>query len=334
MFVYFCDMNKTKYSKMFRFIFLTSFSVIFLACKKEYKMSAEIASIPVEVSIERFDQKFVNVSDASLVKIKEEYSFLFPTKYKDEFWLRKSKDTLHQELVNEVKKVFPDLNNVSVELTSFYKHLIYYYPHIEVPRIVSLISDVDYKNNIVLRKELLLLSLDTYLGGEHYFYEDISKYIKDDFEPSQLIPNIAMAYAQKIIPRADNRDLLAQMILFGKRRYLLSKLLPKRRLSDIFGHTEGQMDWLKDNESFIWRYFIEKEMLYSTNKDLLPRFVYPAPFSKFYLSIDQQAPDKVGQYIGYQIVFAFMEKNNVSLQELMKIDSRSIFEASNYKPQK
>lgn len=334
MFVYFCDMNKTKYSKMYKFIFLASFSLIFLACKKEYKMPAEIASIPVEVSIERFDQMFVNLSDTTLLGMKKKYPFLFPTKYEDKFWLKKSKDTLHQELVNEVEKVFPDLNEVNAELISFYKYLIYYYPSVKVPRIISLISDVDYKNNVVLRKELLLLSLDTYLGGEHYFYEDISKYIKDDFEPSQLVPNIAMAYARKIVPRADGRDLLAQMILFGKRRYLLRTLLPKMELSDIFGYSKREMDWLLDNESFIWRYFIEKEMLFSTDKDLLPRFVYPAPFSKFYLSIDQQAPDKVGQYIGYQIVLAFMEKKNVSLQQLMEMDSKSIFEMSTYKPQK
>ncbi len=334
MFVYFCDMYNTVCAKIFKSICVIGFMITFVSCNQDYKMPDEIASIPVEINIERFDQKFINISQASLLEMKEKYSFLFPTKYKDEFWLKKSKDTLHQELVDEVNKVFPNLNEVALELTSFYKHLIFYYPNVKVPRIVTLISDVDYKSNVVLRKELLLLSLDTYLGSKHYFYEDISKYIKDDFEPNQLVPNIAMAYARKIIPRADGRDLLAQMILFGKRRYLLSKLLPKSELLDIFGYSKDELDWMLSNESFIWRYFIEKEMLFSTSKDLLPRFIYPAPFSKFYLSIDQQSPDRVGQYIGYQIVLAFMEKNNVSLQQLMEMDSRSIFETSNYKPQK
>ncbi|WP_029489879.1 gliding motility lipoprotein GldB [Aquimarina agarivorans] len=323
-----------KYPIFFKLFLLSLGNLFFFSCKNGYQIPAEISSIDVEVSIERFDQDFMNLNENKLVTLKKTYPFLFPTGFEDKFWLKKSKDTLQQELVREVKNVFPDLNNLKSDLTLFYKHLIYYYPSIKVPRIVTLISDVDYKNNIILRKELLLLSLDTYLGKEHYFYEDISKYIKDDFEPSQLLPNIAMAYARKVIPRADGRDLLSQMILFGKRRLLLHKLLPKEDLNTILGYTENEMNWLKENEAFIWRYFIEKEMLFNTDKDLLPRFIYPAPFSKFYLTIDQQAPDRVGEYIGYQIVLAFMEENNVSLQQLMEIDSKTIFEKSRYKPKK
>lgn len=124
------------------------------------------------------------------------------------------------------------------------------------------------------------------------------------------------------------------MILYGKRLYLLHKLLPKKQFYQLIAYTPNEWQWATENESFIWRYFIEKDMVFSTDKTLLSRFIYPAPFSKFYLEIDSQSTDRIAQYIGFKIVLAFMEHNNVSLQQLMEMDSKTLFETSKYKPKK
>lgn len=318
-----------------KFLFYSFISSVFLlACKNGNKIPDKILEIPVKVVVERFDQEFQNLDKAELEILKKDYSFLFPQQYKDTFWLKKSKDTLQLELVKEVAKTFPNVKDLEADLELFYKHLIYYYPSIKVPRVISLISEVDYKNRVVLTKELLLLSLDSFLGSTHYFYEDLQRYVSKDLIPEHILPAIGMEYIKKIVPRADARDFMGQLVLFGKRRYLLSKLLPKVPEYQIFEYTEQEYSWIVDREVNVWRYFIEKNMLYSTQKDLLPRFLYPAPFSKFYLSFDNESPDRVGQFIGYQIVLSFMENNNVSLQQLMEIDSKSIFNNSKYKPKK
>ena len=60
-----------------------------------------------------------------------------------------------------------------------------------------------------------------------------------------------------------------------------------------------------------------------------------APFSKFYLEIDNESPGRIGQYIGWQIVRSFMENNpKVTVQQLIKMDAKTIFEQSKYKPKK
>lgn len=319
--------------KNFYCIIITLLTLI-ISCSKEKKIPQEILNIDATVTIERFDQAFSNLNAHTLDSLQGKYSFLFPLQYSQEFWLHKSKDTLQQELKNEVFKVFPEVDSLKKELELLYKHLKYYYPTIEVPQIVSLISEVDYKNRVLLRKELLLISLDCYLGKEHPFYADIAQYITEDFNPDTIVVDVANEYAKKIIPRPDARDFIAQMILYGKRIYLLKKALPKKSLSKIFNYSNDELAWNEANESLIWRYFIEKEILYNTDRNLLPRFLYPAPFSKFYMTYDRESPDRVGQYIGYRIVNSFMENNNVSLQQLMEIDSKSIFQKSRFKPKK
>ena len=91
----------------------------------------------------------------------------------------------------------------------------------------------------------------------------------------------------------------------------------------------------KDNESFIWRYFIDKELLYVNDEKLYDRFLLPAPFSKFYLEIDQESPPRVGQWIGLQIVKSFALNNpKMSLSQIINVSNEEIFKKSKYKPRK
>jgi len=75
-------------------------------------------------------------------------------------------------------------------------------------------------------------------------------------------------------------------------------------------------------------------MLYDTDQKLIPRFINPAPFSKFYLEIDNESPGRVGAWIGWQMVRSYMANNEVSLAQLLKTDAKEVFEKSKYKPKK
>ena len=63
-------------------------------------------------------------------------------------------------------------------------------------------------------------------------------------------------------------------------------------------------------------FFVSKELLYSTDPELIKRFISPAPFSKFYLNIDVDSPGQIGQWLGLQIVKAYQMKERKSIVEL------------------
>ena len=100
------------------------------------------------------------------------------------------------------------------------------------------------------------------------------------------------------------------------------------------GYTFAKLAWAKQQEEAVWKFFIENELLYSTDTKLNKRFIEDAPFSKFYTAQDNQSPGKIGSYIGWQIVRSFMKQNDVSLQKLIAIDAQSLLDQSKYKPQK
>jgi uncharacterized protein YjaZ len=125
------------------------------------------------------------------------------------------------------------------------------------------------------------------------------------------------------------------MIYFGKQLYFKDLMIPFKTEAQRIGYTEAQLKWAFSNESYIWRYFIERELLFSTDSKLPGRFITPAPFSKFYLEgIDTESPGRLGQYMGWQIVRAYMQQNKVSLKDLLKADSEEIFNNSKFKPRK
>jgi uncharacterized protein YjaZ len=110
--------------------------------------------------------------------------------------------------------------------------------------------------------------------------------------------------------------------------------LPDYSDAEKIGYTSQQDQWCNENESYIWRYFIDENLLYDSDSRLPNRFINLAPFSKFYLEIDNDSPGRIGQWIGWQIVRSFMENNEVSLNDMLKLDAKELFEKSKYKPKK
>ena len=124
------------------------------------------------------------------------------------------------------------------------------------------------------------------------------------------------------------------MIFYGKILYLKDIWLTKTSEESKIGYSSEKLKWIQDNENEIWRNFIENEYLFSTDPKLITRFINPAPFSKFYLEIDNDSPGMVGRYIGWQIVRSFMEKRESSIEKLMTLSEEEIFYKSKYKPKK
>jgi uncharacterized protein YjaZ len=124
------------------------------------------------------------------------------------------------------------------------------------------------------------------------------------------------------------------MVYAGKQLYLKDVLLPQISDAEKIGYSPEQLTWCQENESYMWRYFMQEQLLYSTDSKLATRFINTAPFSKFYLEIDNESPGRVGTWIGWQIVRSFMNNNDVNLQQLLQMDPIEIFQNSKYKPKK
>lgn len=309
--------------------------ILLISCADEGAKEMEIAKIPIDLNIMRFDREFAEASAEDLSQLKAKYPYLFPVRYPDSVWVAKLKDTIQQELLSETHKVFGDFSEQEEEFTALFQHIKYYFPSFKTPKVLTLISEVQYESRVVLTDTLIVLGLDNYLGEDHHFYTNISRYIAKGFDKRYLASDVASAFAKTINRYPRNRTFLSRMVYYGKELYLKDRLLPKLSDAQKINYTEDEVLWAQENEEQIWRYFVEGELLYSTDTKLDARFLDPAPFSKFRLELDSESPGRLGRYLGWQIVRAFMEKNDdVTLTELLDLPADEIFKKSNYKPKR
>lgn len=309
--------------------------VTVISCKKDTNLENDIAKINLDAHIERFDLLFAKIDAESLPNLKQAYPFMFSEKYQDSFWIEKASDSLQKMLHHEVEKTFSDFNTIELEIESLFNHLKYYFPEFQTPRIITATSDVDYRNRVIVTDTITILALDNYLGSNHEFYQNIPKYIREDLKKEQIVVDLAGEYAKIHSFQPVNKTFLDEMIFFGKQLYFKDVIIPFKTEAERIGYTKAQLDWAMANESYIWRYFVERELLFSTDQKLASRFLTPAPFSKFYLEdIDAESPGRLGQYIGWQIVKAYMQQNDVSLNEMLAKSAEEIFNNSKFKPRK
>ncbi|MDT0293370.1 gliding motility lipoprotein GldB [Mesonia ostreae] len=318
-------------------IYFLSFFILlaFASCKNDAGLEKEIAKIPIDFQVDRFDMEFAQASSEDLPRLKKKYPFLFPAQYSDSLWINQMEDEVQLELEEEVQKAFPDFESEKDEIISLFQHFKYYFPEFKAPHVVTIISEVDYRNKVVATDSLLLISLDTYLGEDHKFYDGMQVYLKKNFIEEQLPSDIAFEYAQQLLGEEKGRSFLEQIIYYGKILYVKDKVLPFMEDARKIGYTSKEIEWAQANEEQIWRYFIEKELLYKTDNDLRARFINIAPFSKFRLNLDNESPPQIGQYIGWQIVRQFANKNErITLKQLLTLDAECIFKEANFKPKK
>lgn len=317
---------------------LTLFIIIlflFFSCKNEDKIEAAIAQRNIDISVERFDQLFAKTNKQDLPKLKKTFPFMFPKDVHDSVWIEKTKDTLQQELFSEVEIAFPNFDDSEKDIENLFNHIQYYYPEFTPPRVITTTSNVDYRNRVIVTDTITLIALDAYLGESHRFYGSIPRYIAGTLRKEQVVVDLARAYAEKYIFQSSRKTLLDEMIYFGKVLYFEDKVIPFIAENERISYTETQIHWAENNEGSIWSYFVERELLFSTNAKLPSRFINPAPFSKFYLEdIDAESPGKIGQYIGWQIVKAYMQHNDTSLKDMLIMNAEDIFNKSKFKPKR
>ncbi len=306
----------------------------FSSCKSDKKNNIDVSNIEVNFKINRYDVDFYNSTKETLPKVKNKYPFLFPKEFSDSLAISKIKDKDEQELFSETQKLYKDFSTQETQLKKLFKHIKYYNPNFKEPKVITMLSNIDYNNKVIYADSLLLISLDVYLGKEHKFYADFPKYIKENNTDSHIIVDVAKAIIEEQFFPSKKRDFISKMVFEGKKMYLLDLYLPNVSDKEKIGYNINKLDWAKTNEEDIWMYFIENELLFSTETKLNKRFLENAPFSKFYMEHDNLSPGRIGIWVGWQIVRSFVKHNDVSLQELIKMNELDIFNKSKYKPKK
>ena len=316
-------------NKFCSILFLLIITVVFWSCSNQ-KTSKDAIHY---YELTRFESIFFDAHPDSLEKVEKKFPYFFPKSYPFSVWVNRRTDSLQMALYEQIKSI--SNSEIKDQLNPFMEGLPHVFENARFPQqVITITSDVDYNNKVILNDSMALIAIDNFLGVNHHMYEGIALYLRQQMDLKHLSKELAESFAIHQIDLPEDRTFMAQLIYYGKIQFLKQSILSNYSEDRILGYMPEQLAWAKTNEKEIWNYFVSKELLYSTDSELIKRFISPAPFSKFYLNIDVDSPGQIGQWIGLQIVKAFQKKERKPIKELLKTPYRELFEKSKYKPRR
>ncbi|MFA6949970.1 MAG: DUF2268 domain-containing putative Zn-dependent protease [Lentimicrobiaceae bacterium] len=229
---------------------------------------------------------------------------------------------------------FPDLKWLNKGLDDAFTIYSQEFPNKQVPQVYTYISGFDIQMPVKYADSVLIIGLDLYLGKDYKTYLELGYpvYIVNRLTPEYILSDCFREIGWANITQNKTTTLLDAMIEEGKTIYFAKVMLPDEKDENLIKYNPEQMKWVQENEQNLWSFIIENQLLYSTDANALTTFMTDGPFTS---GFSNNSPSRTGQWLGYQIVKAYMDRGNVSLQELLKeTDSQKILQESGYKPAK
>ena len=243
-------------------------------------------------------------------------------------------DPLLIEVATACDTIFSDTKYFEKKLNEAWKYYQYYYPEATVPEVYSYVSGLDFEYPVQLHQGILLIALDMYLGRdfEPYAAARIPHYRSRRATPEHLIRDVMIEVGNST-PKGykEENQLLDQMVEKGKLLYFLDATLPDLHDTIKIGYSGSQLAWCEENETNLWAFLIENELLFSSDYEKTHKLIIDGPFTSYF---PQGSPGRTGWWVGWQIVRSFMENNpDVTLPQLMEeLTARQILDNSKYNP--
>lgn len=333
--------------------------IVFACCGKgdatqsDKVLFGQEPEVKENVRIHRFEVALFAPSKEStrehLLSIEKDFKPMFAASLSDNRYMQVVEsfveDREMKRAYREVKQEYPDLKFLEKELSEAISRMRQIRKDSVKTNIYTLMVgpmeySYAYENRILVYPEFSAISIDLYSMdrlSEHPYYKSMPKYLQSSLTKDNIVPDYVYTYLREITFRDvplqsmnPEASFLDCIIDEGKYIYATQAVLKDCKLNLILRYTEKELEWVEKNESNIWGYIIQNQLLYNKDRTKYMHLTAQGPGTKNIAG----SPSRIGYYIGYKIVQNYMRENSVSLDSLFKIsDSELILRESKYKPE-
>ena len=332
---------------MNRMISLLAICLMMVSCqdnKPAYKAKIDVKPEPYDLQFDRYEEVLFNLDttdfQTELMKIQAQYRVFLSGDLNNPDAVQYLKDFATDPfsiiLYEKVKSTFPDLKQVESEVEDVFAHFHYYYPDIELPRkVFTCITGVHPDEPPVqIMDDQLVISLDWYLNDEEVYDQiGMPRYMSLRRNVSTLAMEVAeRLYMYYLYEWRKQGQIVGEMVFYGRRNFFIEAMCPELSDSVLLGYSAKQWYWAVENEGQVWADIVGNRRLYDAGLDSYMMFFGDGPFTQAY---SNDAPSRLGEFFGLNIIRSYFSNNETSLQNLMqRKDLQNIFQDSGYKPKK
>ena len=326
---------------------LNLFILAMVSCQDQepaYKTQLNIKPEPYDLRFDRYEDVLFNVDTANfqaeLKNVQDRYRVFLSgdlnnlemLKYLKDFAI----DPFSITLCQKVKAAFPDLKEVEPLVEAVLAHFHHYYPEIELPKkAFTCVTGVNANEpSVQIIDNQLVISLDWYLNGDEVYDQiGMPKYIQVRTGIATLAKDVAeQLYMHYLYEWRKQGQVVGEMVYYGRRNFFIEAMCPEMPDSILLGYSREQWEWATENEGQVWADIVGGRRLYDSGLDAYMMFFGDGPFTQAY---SNDAPSRLGEFFGLNIIRSYVLNNEISLAELLeRKDLQNIFQDSRYKPKK
>jgi hypothetical protein len=326
-------------------VILLLVSMLVLAgCGKNDKKEVDVSGITVSMPVERLEGELFDCgTEADVLDFLNKYPSLATLYFPDlsiERPLLAAK--LYQNISNPALRSFKSQldsifagfdKSVAIPLENAFRHLKYYYPDAQVPKIQTMVTGF-LGSDLFISDSLIIIGLDYFGGPGARFRPDVHNYQLPRYQKEYIASSIMFFEAQKYNRlNPEDRSLLADMVWYGKNFGFVRHMMPAAPDSLILGFSQEELAKANVSQTDIWAHLAGNKLLYEHIEQKKQKYVGERPTT---FEIGEDVPGGIGRWVGWRIVSRlFSENPGLTLQQVMANDNaRAILTESGYKGQR
>lgn len=215
-----------------------------------------------------------------------------------------------------------NLSEYESRLTNGLDRFAYFMPRESTPQIAWMNSGFNFA--VYPTPTHLSVGLEWFLGTENPITQTLPprlfpQYMREKMIPSRL-PATALRgwllvhFSERFY---DTSNCANELLYWGKIMFLLQKCLPEESTNNLLDWSTEDLLWAEKNERAIWMELQPQSMLFSSNRMEFGRWYDEGPFTRVG-GIPQEGPDRLGAWMGLQMVQDFMDDHpDWTMEDLM-----------------
>lgn len=239
-----------------------------------------------------------------------------------------------RSLMHDCDSAFKDLEWLEKKLAPVMARFESGFPGQTVPRIITFVEPFNYK--VMAMDSSAGIGLHYYLGSDYKYYPSLQlpHYMVRKMNREYMVHDLIKGWLDsEYLDDSAQTSCLSQMIYQGKVMFAMDLLDPSMHDTIKTGYSEEQYSWTLNHEYDLWAFFVGQKLLYNTNPKVYLKYIHDGNTTS---GFPEQAPARLGPFIGWKIVRAYMKKHpEMNLKGLFSMkNAQSILLESGYQPEK
>ncbi|MCE3296402.1 MAG: hypothetical protein K0R65_2116 [Crocinitomicaceae bacterium] len=227
-----------------------------------------------------------------------------------------------------IEEKFATISQIHTKIRDGFLHLNHHFPKGKIPRNVVFMNSL-FASNVFCTENEIGIGMERYLGPKTDVVQELPsqeffEWIKEGMRIEYLERDVLTAWIMTHYVKESKQNIADALITWGKIIYLTEAAFPDEEKHLVMRYSKEDYEWALKNEYALWKYLVDEKLLFSENERDMANLVNDAPFT---IGLPEKGPDRLGQFLGWQMIHDYMEKHpETSLEKLLKIPYNTILQ--------